>query len=210
MSDRRKELVKDWIRAKLHRQFRAPNPNDPAISPPGPGTQSTTDLRVGHANSMAAESVIDNIPVVLELVGQITTIAEKAPFIGPIAALVSGILKAYNEAKDTDEKRDMLFTHITNLWGDLCAVILRMETTQHIDLIERLKVDMEAYADLLERASVFIKRYDKESAAIRLVARGELAKKMTALNQELNSFGARFANNRLIDLALQETGHKET
>ncbi|KAJ6599684.1 ankyrin repeat-containing domain protein [Mycena vulgaris] len=205
MTDRRKELVKNWIRAKLHREQKAPNPTEQTpISPVGVGAPSTSDPPNDHALSRTAESVVDNIPLVLELVAQIANIVAKVPFIAPIAALTTGILKAYREAKDMDEKRNVLFTHITNLSGDLSATVLRMEATNHVDLIGRLRVDMEAYAGLLKRTSAFIEEYDNQSAAIRFAARTQLATKLTALSQELEVFGARFRTNRLIDLALHE------
>ncbi|KAJ6509822.1 ankyrin repeat-containing domain protein [Mycena vulgaris] len=205
MTDRRKELVKNWIRAKLHREQKAPNPTEQTpISPVGVGAPSTSDPPNDHALSRTAESVVDNIPLVLELVAQIANIAAKVPFIAPIAALTTGILKAYREAKDMDEKRNVLFTHITNLSGDLSATVLRMEATNHVDLIGRLRVDMEAYAGLLKRTSAFIEEYDNQSAAIRFAARTQLATKLTALSQELEVFGARFRTNRLIDLTLHE------
>ncbi|KAJ6570993.1 ankyrin repeat-containing domain protein [Mycena vulgaris] len=182
------ELVKDWIHAKIHWETRS------------------SKLLVDHAHSTSTtESVVDNIPLVLELVGQLTNLAEKAPFIGPIAALMSGILQSYREGKDADGKRDALFTHITDLTGDLCATVLRAEATHHVDLIGRLKADIEAYAGLLEKTSAFIKEYDKQSAVIRFAARNQLAGKLSALTQDLDLFAARFRTNRLVDLALNQT-----
>ncbi|KAJ6541217.1 ankyrin repeat-containing domain protein [Mycena vulgaris] len=207
MTDRRSQLVKNWLRAKLYRQEKKSTPLDAGSSLPGltRDSRSTSDSTMGHANlTNIAESVVDNISLALELVQQITTLAQNAPIIGPIAALVSGILKAYKEVKDADEKRDVLFTHIANLTRDLCATVLRMEAMNHVDLIGRLAPDMDAYAGLLGKASDFIKEYDKQPVVIRFAARNQLGTKLGALTQELELFGARFKTNRLIDLALNE------
>ncbi|KAJ6605280.1 hypothetical protein DFH09DRAFT_1300015 [Mycena vulgaris] len=53
------------------------------------------------------------------------------------------ILKAYKEIKDTDEKRDGLVLSITELTRDLCGTILQMEVTNHVELIGRLRADIE-------------------------------------------------------------------
>jgi hypothetical protein len=50
--------------------------------------------------------------------------------------------------KSTNEKRDILATHIANITGDICATILRVEVANHSDLIRRLKLDLEKYAAL--------------------------------------------------------------
>ncbi|KAJ7445593.1 hypothetical protein FB451DRAFT_1412623 [Mycena latifolia] len=155
---------------------------------------------------MPAESTstVDNLSFVLGLVAQIATIVETAPFLGPAAALMSEVLMTYKEVKDTDEKRGVLLANITGLTRDLCSTILRMEATNHLDLIGRLKGDVEAYTGLLAKASEFIKNYDNQGGLSRILDRNDLGAKFAAFTQELDSFGARFRNNRLVDLAINQ------
>ncbi|KAJ6504018.1 kinase-like domain-containing protein [Mycena vulgaris] len=87
----------------------------------------------------------DNLTVALGLVQQVENIVQKVPFIALATALMSELLKVYKEVKDTDEKRDFLLANVTELTCDLCGTILRMEATNHVDLIGRLKADIETY-----------------------------------------------------------------
>ncbi|KAJ6586270.1 ankyrin repeat-containing domain protein [Mycena vulgaris] len=119
---------------------------------------------------------------------------------------MSELLKVYKEVKDTDEKRDVLLVNITELARDLCGTILRMEATNHVDLIGRLKVDIEIYA----AASRFVKQYDIQGVVKHVAARNELGSEMTALNRELDLFGARFRTNRLVDLVLTQSLNTRT
>ncbi|KAJ6504047.1 kinase-like domain-containing protein [Mycena vulgaris] len=87
----------------------------------------------------------DNLTVALGLAQQVENIVQKVPFIALATTLMSELLKAYKEVKDMDEKRDFLLTNITELTRDFCETILRMEATHHVDLIGRLKADIETY-----------------------------------------------------------------
>ncbi|KAJ7628729.1 hypothetical protein FB45DRAFT_867717 [Roridomyces roridus] len=140
----------------------------------------------------------------LSLVEQVASIAQAAPFIAPAAALLSQILEGYRSVKDLDDKRDGLCTFISDLTGDICAAVLRMEETHHSDLVGRLKPDLETYAALIGKASAFIAEFDKHGFFFRAVSRSQMDSKLTALNEELNSFGARFRSNRLVDIAINQ------
>ncbi|KAJ6514678.1 hypothetical protein DFH09DRAFT_1049102 [Mycena vulgaris] len=80
-----------------------------------------------------------------------------------------------------------------------------MEATNHVELIGRLRADIETYSVLLARASVFIKQYDSQGVFRHVAARNELGSQMNSLNRELDSFGARFRTNRLVDLAINQS-----
>ncbi|KAJ7445583.1 ankyrin repeat-containing domain protein [Mycena latifolia] len=114
------------------------------------------------------------------------------------------ILKVYKEVKDTNEKRDVLLANIADLSRDLCGTVLRMEATNHVDLIGRLKADIEAYTGLLTKASAFMKDYNDHGLMSHIAARNELGTKFAALTRELDSFGARFRSNRLVDLVINQ------
>ncbi|KAJ7669088.1 ankyrin repeat-containing domain protein [Mycena rosella] len=94
------------------------------------------------------QSTVDNVAAVLELFQQIANIIQKVPVIAPAAALMSVILKAYKEIKDTNEKRDILLANITDLSHDLCSAILWMDSTNQLDFLRRLKADLDTYGDL--------------------------------------------------------------
>ncbi|KAJ6487633.1 ankyrin repeat-containing domain protein [Mycena sanguinolenta] len=91
----------------------------------------------------AKTPLVDNLTLALEVTEKLATFAQKIPFIAPIAGVLSQILKTYKEVKDTDDKRDALLTRSTRIAQDLCATILRMEATNHVDLIGRLRPDIE-------------------------------------------------------------------
>ncbi|KAJ7469650.1 ankyrin repeat-containing domain protein [Mycena latifolia] len=185
MSDRRRDRLRNWVYKLL------------------PSTSTSTQ-------SNSAEAAIDNITVVLGLVQQVANVVERAPFLGPAAALMSEILKVYKEVKDTNEKRDALLANITDLTRDLCGTILRMEASNHLDLIGRLKADVEAYARLLAKASACITDYNNQGSISRAAARNELGTTFEALNRKLDSFGSRFRTNRLVDLAINQSMNART
>ncbi|KAJ6487630.1 hypothetical protein C8R45DRAFT_253502 [Mycena sanguinolenta] len=152
----------------------------------------------------AKTPLVDNLTLALEVTEKLATFAQKIPFIAPIAGVLSQILKTYKEVKDTDDKRDALLTRSTRIAQDLCATILRMEATNHVDLIGRLRSDIEAYTRLLEEASKFVADYDSLGAIKRDLGRNQLGSRFTELQQNLDLFGARFRSNRLVDLAIQQ------
>ncbi|KAJ7841130.1 hypothetical protein B0H13DRAFT_2365903 [Mycena leptocephala] len=106
--------------------------------------------------------------------------------------------------KATDEKRDILLARIMDITRDLHATVLRMETTGHVNVLTRLKSDLETYASLLAKASEFIAEYDRLGALHRGLARNQLKGELSTLQQNLDSFGASFRTNRLVDLAIQQ------
>lgn len=71
-SDRPSKLAKEWLRVQLHRKVTA---------------------RV-HPGSIVLEPEERVLPLALALVEQIAELAQAVPFIGPVAALVSGVLVA--------------------------------------------------------------------------------------------------------------------
>ncbi|KAJ6504051.1 hypothetical protein DFH09DRAFT_1440359 [Mycena vulgaris] len=200
-------------RSAVHRAPAAQYIHPPAFTSckhDAPATANTSPVseppRIRPANA-----TIDNLTVALGLAQQVANIVQKVPFIAPAAALMSELLKVYKEVKDTDEKREFLLVNIAELTRDLCGTILRMEATNHVELIGRLKTDIEAYAEWASApASRFIKEYDNQGVGKHVAARNELRSKMTALNRELDSFGARFRTNRLVDLALNQRVNTRT
>ncbi|KAJ7898904.1 hypothetical protein B0H14DRAFT_3852971 [Mycena olivaceomarginata] len=184
MSDR-KRLLSKWI----HRKRSVPvDPIPPQSTPP---STANPPAIVPEKFTSTAESVIDNLSLALGLAEQV-------------------ILQAYKEAKDASEKRDILDAQVSNLTGDLCATVLRIEATNCPDLIGRLKLDLERYAALITKASDFVDKYDTQGKIVRWAARNQLGEEMDTLNQELNSFGARFRTNRLVDLAINQSANTET
>ncbi|KAJ7212343.1 ankyrin repeat-containing domain protein [Mycena rebaudengoi] len=186
---------------------------NPASSSLLPVTVSTAahDLLVASAKSAnMKDSVVDNIAVALDLVKDISELVDKVPFIGPVAGVLSKFVNTYKEIKDTKDKREILLQHITDIASDLCKTILRMEATNHADLITRLKPDVETYAGLIENVSVGIKDYDEAGTASHISRRNQLGSYLSTLQRELDSFGARFRTNRLVDLAIEQNQIKNT
>ncbi|KAJ7759435.1 ankyrin repeat-containing domain protein [Mycena maculata] len=195
-----KQLLSKWI----HRKISAPD--DPASIQPGSAPSAVVPDKTGSMS----EPVLDNLELALSLAEQAVAIAQVAPFIAPAAALLSEILKSYKEVKSANEKRNLLSEYIADLTGDICATVLRMEATNHSDLIGRLKQDLEKYSDLITKASRFIEDYDKQGKFTHFAGRNQLGDEMVKLNQELNSFGGRFRTNRLVDLAINQSDGART
>ncbi|KAJ7445595.1 ankyrin repeat-containing domain protein [Mycena latifolia] len=218
MSERRRDRFSNWLHNHLHPRSRdssrapTPSPASPApLSISTPSAPSANDQPATAANSIStADGAVDNLTVVLGLVQQVSNIVQKAPFIAPVAGLMTEILTAYKEVKATDDKRDALLANIVDLSRDLCSTILRMDATNHIDLIGRLKADIEIYAGLLAKASQFIQNYDDQGVLKHIAARNELGTTFSALSQALDSFGARFRSNRLVDLAINQNANART
>ncbi|KAF7333010.1 Protein kinase domain-containing protein [Mycena venus] len=157
------------------------------------------------ANSISGSGlVLDHIAITLGLVEKAAGLFHTVPFIAPVTALMSEILKAYKEMKNTNDKREALLAHITDITHDLCATVLRMEATKHVDVIGRLKADIETYIRLLKKASTFVGEYDQRGAFVRFVARNQLGGGFSELERELDFFGTRFRANRLVDLTINQ------
>jgi hypothetical protein len=56
----------------------------------------------------------------------------------------------------TEDKHHVLAERIADLTGDICATVLRMEETNHSNLLGRLKPDLEKYASLSLDSQLFI------------------------------------------------------
>ncbi|KAJ7445662.1 hypothetical protein FB451DRAFT_1292747 [Mycena latifolia] len=158
-------------------------------------------------STSTGHSTTDDLTLTLALVKQFTNLVHRAPFLAPAAALTYEILKAYH---DTNEPRDVLPVTITDLARNLCGTILRLEATNHFDLLGRLEADVETYTVLLTKASAFIQNYNDQGIMSHVAARNALETKFTTLTRELNSFGARFRNNRLVDLAMNQNVDAQT
>ncbi|KAJ6605278.1 hypothetical protein DFH09DRAFT_1269594 [Mycena vulgaris] len=211
MPERHRNPLSKWVRGLLPDRVPSRASASAVYILPQAEPPSASDSPVVDPKSASPANVsIDNLTVVLGLVQQVANVIQKAPFIAPAAALMAEILKAYKEVKDTDEKRDGLGSTITELTRDLCGTILRMEATNHVELIGRLRADIETYSVLLAKASVFIKQYDNQGVVRHVAARTELGSQMSSLNRELDSFGARFRTNRLVDLAINQSASTRT
>ncbi|KAF7349538.1 HET-domain-containing protein [Mycena sanguinolenta] len=124
---------------------------------------------------------------------------------GPVAELLGTIINSYKEFKDVGEKRDLLAQRITDLTGDICATVLRMQETNYSDQIGRLLPDLEKYAQLITRASRFIKEYDDQGPITHFAGRNQMQDEMDKLQQDLDLFIVRFGNNRLVDLCINQS-----
>ncbi|KAJ7206286.1 ankyrin repeat-containing domain protein [Mycena pura] len=170
-----------------------------------------TDSRIAGAEiTNSKDLVIDNISLALDVAEKLAGFVQTVPFIAPAAEFLSQIVKAYKEAKDTNDKRDALLGRITGITQDLCAAILRMEARNEVDLIGRLKPDIETYASLLEEASEFAADYHRLGNIRRGAARNLLGSRFSHLQQQLDLFGARFRTNRLVDLSLHQSAMEGT
>ncbi|KAJ6518532.1 hypothetical protein DFH09DRAFT_1427171 [Mycena vulgaris] len=170
-----RQIARDWI----HRT--------------GSGADAASDNK--ESTSRVTDLAIDSLSVALELAGKVADIFKEAPLIAPVGALLSQILKLYDDMKTTKDKKDILAAHITGLSGDVCATVLQIETTKQSDLIQRLKTDLKTYADLIFKASDIVRKYDNQGTLSHVATHKQLGGKIDKINQELTSFGTRFRNN---------------
>ncbi|KAJ7900710.1 hypothetical protein B0H14DRAFT_1457747 [Mycena olivaceomarginata] len=80
-----------------------------------------------------------------------------------------------------------------------------MEARNDVELIGRLKPDIETYARLLEEASEFAANYHGLGNIRRGAARNLLGSRFSYLQQQLDLFRARFRTNRLVDLSIHQS-----
>ncbi|KAJ7830256.1 hypothetical protein B0H14DRAFT_3872712 [Mycena olivaceomarginata] len=99
--------------------------------------------------------------------------------------------------------------HIADVTGDICATALRIEPESQTDLIKRLKQDLEKFAGLIKRASEFVAVYGEKGKVVRWLARNQLGGDMDKINKELDQFGTRFRDHRLVDLALNQNANTQ-
>ncbi|KAJ7079503.1 hypothetical protein C8R43DRAFT_1053075 [Mycena crocata] len=233
MSGRRRDRLKSFFTSGKNRE-QPSAPSTPSSSQPALGPLPAGDPRVVHTAStlhfQRASSIndapfaegdltsisraakltrgsgsgIDNVALALDIIEKLAGVVETVPFIAPIAGSFSQIIKACKEVRETNDKRNILVESITRITQDLCATILRMEATNHVDLIGRLKSDVETYARLLDKASRVVAEYDTRRSVVRVAARTQLGNELSTVNQELDSFGVRFRSNRLVDLSIQQ------
>ncbi|KAJ7279596.1 hypothetical protein C8J57DRAFT_1221250 [Mycena rebaudengoi] len=168
---------------------------------PGPVTQPTArDTKPTRGTG----AVIDNLALAACIVESICDAVDKLPFVGPVAALLSQILKKCREIKDMHEQRDVLVARLTKTAGDLHGTIMRMEANDYTDSTGRLKVDIEEYVGLLQQASALMSEFDGQGRFRTTALQTEWAGKFTALDRELDLFGARFDVSRLTDIQIEQ------
>ncbi|KAJ6518412.1 hypothetical protein DFH09DRAFT_1428234 [Mycena vulgaris] len=156
----------------------------------GSGADAASDNK--ESTSRVTDLAIDSPSVALELAGKVVDIVKETPLIAPVGALLSHILKLYDDMKTTKDKKDILAAHITGLSGYVCATVLQIETTKQSDLIQRLKTDLRTYADLIFKASDIVCKYDNQGTLSHVATHKQLGGKIDKINQELTSFGTRF------------------
>ncbi|KAJ7851183.1 hypothetical protein B0H13DRAFT_2674322 [Mycena leptocephala] len=147
-------------------------------------------------------AVISNLLAALEIVQQVGKIVESAPFIEPIGAILSEVVKVYKEVKDNHGKRDALLEKVASLALDIGKAILRLKDSGHAGSISRLQSDLEEYTGLLKEARELIGAFDDRGGFIRIVKRGELAAGLDSLDRSLDLLEQDSGNNRLVDIQI--------
>ncbi|KAJ7286594.1 ankyrin repeat-containing domain protein [Mycena rebaudengoi] len=179
----------------------------PNAQKPAPQTDSLQVPPVVEESSEDARRpsrLIDNLALATSIVESISGAIDQFPLVGPVAALLSQILKKCREVKDMHEQRDILVTRLTKTTGDLHGTIMRMEANNHIDTTGRLKTDVEEYVGLLQQASTLMSDFDGQGRLRTAALQTEWVSKFTALDRELDLFGARFNIKRLADIQIEQ------
>ncbi|KAJ7279623.1 ankyrin repeat-containing domain protein [Mycena rebaudengoi] len=148
---------------------RTPVPD--SLDSASPPTLAARDTKPAHRTG----TVIGGLVLATSIVESISGAIDQVPLVGPVVALLFHISKKCREVKDMHEQRDVLVAQFAKRAGDLHGTIMLMEANNHTDSTGRLKTDIEEYVGF------------KTSAL-----QTEWASKFTALNRELDLFGARF------------------
>ncbi|KAJ7231427.1 hypothetical protein C8J57DRAFT_1251140 [Mycena rebaudengoi] len=138
------------------------------------------------------------------VVESISGAIDKFPFVGPVAALLSQILKKCREIMDMHEQRDLLVARLTKTAGYLHGTIIRMEINNNANSTGRLKADIEEYIRLLQQASALVSDFNGQGRLKTTALQTEWAGKFTVLDRELDSFGTRFNVNRSADVQIEQ------
>ncbi|KAJ7112583.1 ankyrin repeat-containing domain protein [Mycena epipterygia] len=163
-----------------------------------PGKSAQASPVVDSETSKDPDSVlsIDNLALAANIVEKIANVVDKVPFVAPVAALLSEVLKTCKEIQDMGENRNTLDTLIGKITKDLNETKAGLEDVQSTG---SLKKDMEEYVGLLAKASALISAFDGQNKAFRAVNQKEWASRLTALEHELDSFASRFIIKRGIE-----------
>ncbi|KAJ7445599.1 hypothetical protein FB451DRAFT_1538243 [Mycena latifolia] len=85
-----------------------------------------------------------------------------------------------------------------------CALFLGPVAAVMAEILKGYKEVKDTNEKLLTKTSAFIKDYNDHGLTNHITARNELRAKFAALTRELDSFGARFRSNRLVDLVIHQ------
>ncbi|KAJ7112601.1 ankyrin repeat-containing domain protein [Mycena epipterygia] len=139
---------------------------------------------------------VDNLALAANIVEKIANVVDKVPFVAPVAALLSEVLKTCKEIQDMGENRNTLNTKLGKITKDLDETKTRLDVEQ---ITGSLRKDVEEYAGLLAKALALISGFDGQNKAFRAVNQKEWASRLTALERELDSFASRFIIKRGIE-----------
>ncbi|KAJ7751841.1 hypothetical protein B0H14DRAFT_2635931 [Mycena olivaceomarginata] len=129
--------------------------------------------------------ILNSLSLVLALTEQSANMPEFTSVIEPAIEVLSKILKSFNEGKSTTEGYNTCVQHTINLTGDICATALQSDS----NFMQHLKLDFNTYAGLMKKTSQIIEDCNIPRVPADHV---QLDLKLDKLNQELESFGARF------------------
>ncbi|KAJ7112597.1 hypothetical protein C8R44DRAFT_882361 [Mycena epipterygia] len=161
-------------------------PGNPAHASPGVDNETS--------NSVLN---IDNLALAANIVEKIANVVDKVPFVAPVAALLSEVLKTCKEIQDVGENRNTLNTRLGKIIKDLNETKSKLEAVQTTGSLSR---DVDEYAGLLAKASTLISGFDGQNKALRAINQKEWASRWTALESELDSFASRFSIKRGIEI----------
>ncbi|KAF7349515.1 Pfs domain-containing protein [Mycena sanguinolenta] len=182
-----KQSTLDWIRGRMKSSAKPPA-STPASLADGTPTKSGNK----------AEWTINDLKFALDLAKQAQDIAGIARFVKSAVALLSKIIDSYKELRNADEKC-LLARRIANITSNICAIVLRLQETNHSDQIGRLEGDFLKYEGFMRSSQHFNDGFSQ----VRHTAPDKL-------NQELVLFNARIANNRLVQFCLNQTPDTQT
>ncbi|KAJ7112697.1 hypothetical protein C8R44DRAFT_985091 [Mycena epipterygia] len=160
-----------------------------------PGKSAHASPSVDNETSNSVLNV-DNLALAANIIEKIANVVDKVPFVAPVAALLSEVLKTCKEIQDMGESRNTLKTRLGKITKDLDETKSRLEAVQ---ITGSLNKDVEEYAGLLAKASALISGFDGQNKAFRAVTQKEWASRLTALESELDSFASRFIIKRGIE-----------
>ncbi|KAJ7289874.1 hypothetical protein C8J57DRAFT_1278578 [Mycena rebaudengoi] len=120
--------------------------DDPsAVQSSTPHAGLRADNKESSSRAAFAAGHIDKLAVAANIVERIATVVDSWPFVAPVAALLSEILKTCREVNEMHEQKDTLVIRLAKIAEDIHGTIMRMEVNNYTDGTGRLKKDTEEY-----------------------------------------------------------------
>ncbi|KAJ7726452.1 ankyrin repeat-containing domain protein [Mycena maculata] len=172
-----------------------------------PSSHSSDSEEPSRAASIT-DTGVDTLILAADMVEKIANVVNKAPLVGPVAALVSEVFQTVKDVRDMRGNRDTLHTELRDKMKDLSAATSQQSSYDRTT--ERLTEDLKIYHGLLQDASNLVSDFDAKGRLKTAVQYPAWKRKFDDLEKKLQSFEGRFILNRATDIQTVQAEMRET